>query len=720
MPESLSPVRARARNRNRASGFGFGISNFEFPARNAGFGFRISNLRFLLCALCVSAVQILLLSSCSHFNQSPEPPAPVSLSSPGANVTATLTPSTTATLPLLDISWRGQPVLSADLGLALDPDLTLGPGMAVESIETDARDATWTWDFGPRSRIRDHYRSAAVHLADPADPAGRRLTIDFRLYDDGLAFRYRIPEQPSITSLNLRRELTALRFPAAPQAWALPLKSFTTSFEANYTSGPLTSLPADTLFTLPLLLQTTSGAWAAVTEAHLDDWAGLYLSRDSAAPDRLSAVLAPLPDAPDLAVRRALPAASPWRVIMLGDQPGRLVESDIVLNLNPPATGDFSWVKPGLCAWDWWSGHVVDPPAPGADPSAKAVPPMTAAMLRHYIDFAAANGFPYMLVDAGWYGNHRDPNGDITAYLPDIDIPALARYARDRNVDLILWINWAAADRQMDTAFPLYASWGIKGVKIDYMDSDHQPTVNFYQRATATAARHHLLVDFHGAYKPTGLRRTFPNLITREGVLGAEANKWSRNVTTEHNTTIPFTRLLAGPMDYTPGGFSNAQPADFTPRYLAPMTQGTRAHQLALFVILESPLQMVSDFPANYDRGVGLDFIRQVPTVWDETRVLAGHPGDYALFARRKGETWYLAAITDATPRNVKIPLAFLARGQFNATLWLDGPDAATEAESAIRADNANPVTAAATLTLDLAPNGGAVVILRPESATQR
>src|ERR1044072_8627122 len=273
-----------------------------------------------------------------------------------------------------------------------------------------------------------------------------------------------------------------------------------------------------------------------------------------------------------------------------------------------------------------------------------------------------------MLVDEGWYAPHipggaRDAHVDITKTVPEIDLPGLVAYARARGVGLILWIHWKLARDQMEKAFPYYERLGIKGVKIDFMDRDDQEMVAFYHRVLKKAAEHHLVVDLHGAYKPTGLVRTYPNYLSQEGVLGAEYNKWSARVTATHNVTLAFTRMLAGPLDYTPAGFRNVTPAEFKPRDKGPLVMTTRAHQLAMYVVYESPLQMVADSPSAYRGQPGSEFLRVVPASWDETRVLEGKIGEAIVVARRRGREWFVGAMTNEQPREIRVPLRFLGRG---------------------------------------------------------
>jgi alpha-glucosidase len=392
---------------------------------------------------------------------------------------------------------------------------------------------------------------------------------------------------------------------------------------------------------------------------------------------------------------------------MLGAKPGDLVASTILTSLaDPNEIGDTSWIKPGKVAWDWWNGPVV--------PNVPWKAGMNTETFKHFIDFAAEFGLEYVLVDAGWYGaDNRDGTLDIAAPVPEIDVPGLVAYGREKNVGILLWVNWECVRDQMELAFPLYEKWGVKGVKIDYMDRKDQEIVAFYQRATRTAAKYHLAVDFHGAYAGSGEERTFPNWLTREGVMGLEYNKWSDRTTPRHNVTIPFTRMLTGPMDYTPGGFRNVTAADFTPRNELPVVMTTRAQQLAMYVVYDSPLQMLADAPSAYRGEPGSEFLKAVPATWDETRVLDGKIGEYVVIARRHGTEWFVGAMTDGA-RKVAIPLGFLGGKAFDATIYADtGDTAANPARLAVLPARLGG-KGSRPLELSLAAGGGAVLHLRP------
>jgi alpha-glucosidase len=374
-----------------------------------------------------------------------------------------------------------------------------------------------------------------------------------------------------------------------------------------------------------------------------------------------------------------------------------------VTSLADPPAGDYSWVKPGKYAWDWWNGPTL---------SGKFAP-MNDATIKTYIDFAAQNGLEYMLIDDGWYVNSGGgatilPGANNLESIPAVNLAELVRYASDRKVGLWLWVHWKMLDANMDGALPLYAKLGIKGIKVDFMDRDDQEMVAYYHRLLKATAANKLMLNFHGAFPPRGLSRTYPHYLTQEGVFGAEYNKWTRRVTAGHNVNIALTRMLLGPMDYTPGGFLNRTPETFKPEDMTPSVQTTRGQALAMYVVYDSPFQGVSDSPDNYRGQSGFDFVRMVPAAWDETRVLSAAYGDHVVIARRKGRDWYVGAMTNESGRTVDVPLSFLRSGEYGATIWEDGQ---APAEVTRRAESVRP---AQSLKLRLAPSGGAAIHLSP------
>ena len=604
------------------------------------------------------------------------------------------------------VSYAGNLVLTdSPLGLDFEGSPALDHGFEITSTDHHSHNDSWTNRFGTLRDVPDHYNQLRVSLREKQSP-GRDLDVIFRAYNEGGAFRYFLPQQSALEKFNLMAENTGFYFAHDASTFALNMHRFNTPYEGEFLPTPLAQIKPASIINLPLLVNIPGGPWVGLLEADLTDYAGMYVGGVPGFDHALVSRLSPSPDRTDQVVTGSAPRALPWRVLLLSDHPGGLIESNyLILDLSPPcAIADPSWITPGKAAWDWWSGDY--------DVNVDFKPGMNTATMKHYIDFAADHHLEYMLVDAGWYPSQGYKHAiNILTYVPEVNIPDIIAYGKQRGVKVLLWMYWGALDKQMDEALDQYAKWGAAGVKVDFMDRDDQEVVNFYQRLVQKAAERHLVVDFHGAYKPTGLRRTYPNLLTREGVMGMEYSKSTARTTPEHDVTLPFTRMLAGPMDYTPGCFNNATREQFIVREVNPMCQGTRAHQLAMYVVFEGPLSMVSDYPEIFDHLPEMEFIDKVPTVWDETKVVNGEPAKFVTIARRKGADWYLGAMTNWDARDLEIPLSFLGEGAFDAKIFADGADADTvpthvtiSSRQVMRGDK---------FTIHLASGGGAAVIFK-------
>ena len=610
--------------------------------------------------------------------------SPVVVASPNGQIAIELSDSGQGRTDLeYSVQFHGKTLIAASkLGLQLEGQQPLGPGMTLAAMQTESADESYSVPVGKTREVRNHYNGLR---ADLQDASGRKLTIEVRTFDDGVAFRYLVRDQPALKQVRITHEITEFTYAKDASAYPLILDGYKSSWEDEYQLRNVSGLHPDWLIALPFLANEPGIGWVAITEADIENYSGMYLRRAPQFESRtVHADLSPHEDRAgtidtSYAVETATPFESPWRVLMIADEPGKLIESNIVLNLNPPSKiADTSWIQAGKSAWDWWSGDAA--------PTLKVKSGMNTATMEHYIDFASESGFPYMLIDAGWEA--RDPTSsdaaprqaDITRTSPNIDMPELLRYAKQKNVKLWLWAHWTSIDKYMDQAFPLFEKWGIAGVKIDFMNRDDQWMVNWYRQVVEKAAEHHLMIDYHGAFKPDGLRRTYPNLMTREGVMGKEYLKGTARVTPAHNATLPFTRMLAGPMDYTPGAFGNTNPENFVPRSFMPMGLNTRAHELALYVIFESELEMVSDYPEHYAGQKDFDFIKRVPCTWDEVRSIGGTPMEWITLARRSGSDWFVGSITNWDARDVSVPLSFLGDGKYVAEMYADAPDAGKEA----------------------------------------
>lgn len=603
------------------------------------------------------------------------------------------------------IEFEGKPAFEDS---ALKLELAHQPPLGSSVHITGTTPASGVDDYklvaGKTSAVHDAYNSLTVHAAEAAAP-GRTFDVEARVYNSGVAFRYRVPQQPALSRYQLTQEDTEFRPVMDADAWALRLPNYQSAYESEYVPSTISALgnqggvASYILNGAPMLMHMPGVAWAAVGEADLEGNAAMYLENPGGGWTQhyLVAKISPPVDGQGPAVDASLPHDSAWRVILLGDRPGALIESNLFTDLNPPnRVADTSWIHPGKASWDWWSGDL--------GPDGRSA--YTTANMEYYVDFAAASGFPYMMLDAGWSGL------DITKMRGNVDVPALVQYAARKNVKVWIWLYSKSVAAQMQQAFPLYEKWGVAGVKIDFVLRNDQEGIRWYYAVAKLAAEHHLMVDFHGATQPWGIRRTYPNVLDYEAVLGLEQNKAGRRDGPVNRTTFPFTRMLSGPMDYTPGGFDNVTREAFVARDKSPMVMGTRAQQLALYVVFDAPLAMVSDAPSAYAHQPSFQFIREVPTSWDETRALNGEPGEFATIARRRGREWYLGSITNWTARDVRVPLDFLANGSYTAEIYEDAPDAAEHPKHVVI--RRRTVSRSDTLTLHLVSGGGCAIRLVP------
>ena len=554
------------------------------------------------------------------------------------------------------------------LNLQLQNGLNVCEHVILRSYQFSKHNSAWENDFGKNRLIKDQYNELTLHLQDVQS----KLLFDviFRAYNDGVAFRYKFYKQNGIDTLRIQLENDQFSFPADYDAFMGHHQGykFQGPQEWEFENRKLSSIQPDSVVGVPVVIKTPA-AWVAIAEADLLDWAGMWITADEKAkPGTLRSSLAPHLQKMGC-VDIATPHLSPWRVLMIGRTPGNLIESNIIANLSTPSEiGRASWVKPGIMAWDhWWSGGVK----------------MNTAVIKQYIQLAGDMHWPYQLIDWQWYGPFNNPTADITKVTPEVDMDDVLKFAKNHNVRLWVWLHWAdvARNNAYEKAFALYEKWGLAGVKVDFMERDDQEMVNWYETITKCAAAHHLMVNFHGAYKPTGLERTYPNQVTREGVMGNEYNIWSRNISAKHKLTLPFTRFLTGPADFTPGGFLNRQPEAFRTDSGITEVQGTRAAQLALFVIYNSPVTVACDQPDHYAGKPGADFLKIVPTVWDETHVMNAGIGEYLVETRRKNKDWFIGGMTDEHSRQFDLPLDFLNEGKYKLTVWQDAGDSEKNAE---------------------------------------
>lgn len=562
-----------------------------------------------------------------------------------------------------------------------------------------------------RAVIPDRYNELRLSF-------GPELAATFRAYDDGVAYRFKTAIDGEVI---VRNESAGLRLAKDDSIWIALVNCrtepgvdcFQSSYEENYQQLAAQAVPDARLAYLPITVQT-AGGYLGFTESDLRDYPGLWLRHVPGEP-ALAGDFARYPMEEQLfggefrqslVTRRADYLARtpgtrtfPWRVLMVSPDAAGLLGNDLVYRLaSPLELQDVSWIRPGQSTEEWITSRVLY----GVDFTSG----LNTATYRHYIDFAAEYGVEYMMFDAGWSNAQ-----DNTKLNPDIDVPGLIAYANGKGVAVLLWNEAHALAGNLEQALDRYAAWGARGIMVDFMDRDDQPMLRFQERLARAAAQRHLVVNLHGVAKPTGLQRAYPNLLTREAVLGHEYNMWSERVTPDHALTIPFVRMLAGPMDWEGGAMLNGTQKSFRVVGEQPMSQGTRTQQLAQYVIYDSPLQYLAGTPSAYRAEPEFTrFLGGIPTTWDETRPLQGAIGDYVVVARRAGDTWYVAAMTDWTARKIELPLRFLPPGEYTATIVADGKNADRyAADYQIESRTVGPRS---TLPIELAPGGGCVVRL--------
>jgi alpha-glucosidase len=602
------------------------------------------------------------------------------------------------------VSVGGEPVLlPSRIALTLDGGRVLGAPATVRAVGARSVDQV----LRPvvrvkRAEVRDHFSERRIDFAGD-------YALIVRAYNDGVAYRF-VTKLPG--DIEVRAEEASFRFAADHKLYFPEETSFLSHQERSYKRIRIGEV-GTRFSSLPAIVET-AGPKLAITEADLFDYPGMDLTGGTE-PNSLKGLFPYYPSKVEMArdrdekvVEREPYMAKtrgtrefPWRVLVVAASDTTLVDTDIVYRLaSDSRIGDTSWIRPGKVAWDWWNfNNIYGVPFRAG---------VNTDTYKHYIDFAAENGIEYVILDEGWY-----KLGDLTTQMPGIDMEAIAAYARQKKVGLVMWVIWKTLDLQMAQALDQFEKWGVKGIKVDFMQREDQWMVNYYERVAREAAKRHLLVDFHGAYKPTGLYRTYPNVVTSEGVLGLEQSKWGDLASPDNAVTFPFMRMMAGPVDYTPGAMMNATRADFKPVFNRPMSQGTRCQQLAMYVVYESPLQMLADSPSNYRREPeSLEFLSMVPTVWDETRVLSAAVGEHILVARRSGNAWYVGAMTNWSPRDLDVALSFLGdpstglgASGWEADIFRDGPNADRAAVDYAREKRS--VGPADRLSIHLAPGGG-------------
>jgi alpha-glucosidase len=518
------------------------------------------------------------------------------------------------------------------------------------------------------AKIRENYKE--LHL----DFDGG-YGVTFRAYNEGAAYRFETSLPQS--EVKVYGEEMSMKFPSNDVVFYPEEESFFSHNERKYLPRHLGEIDPAFIATLPAVVDVGEGAKVAIAESDLEEYPGLWLHGTSG--NGLAGTFPPYPlkeklerdrdvrvveSADYIAVTKGT-RTFPWRVIGIAEKDGDLLTNQLTwLLAKPSQVQDTSWIKPGKVAWDWWNAWNVY----GVDFKAG----VNTQTYKYYIDFAAKYGIPYIILDEGWY-----KLGNVLDVVPEVNMEELSAYAREKNVRIILWVIWNTLDDQLEKALDQYAKWGVAGIKVDFMQRSDQKLIEYFHRVSRETAKRKMLVDFHGDQKPATMVRTWPNLISTEGVRGMEWSKWSAETDPDHDVTLPFTRMFLGPMDYTPGAMLNAQKHMFRAVNDRPMSQGTRCHQLAMYVVFESPLQMLSDSPSNYLREPEMmEFLAPVPTEWDETKVLDGKIAQYIAVARRNGKDWYVGAMTNWSPREMEIDFSFLPEGNFTLQAYEDGVNA--------------------------------------------
>ena len=639
------------------------------------------------------------------------------LTSPDGKVETTITAGSTLAY---SISVDGKQVLAPSaLSMSLSNNSVWGTNVKVKKADRSTINEAVPSPVYRATALPNHCNVLTLQCAG-------NYNVEFRAYNNGVAYRFvsRLKKPFNVNSEGVEYNLVGDCTCVVPYVNGFdannPEGQFRNSFENTYTISPVSKLNPNRYCFLPLVVEAAEGIKLCLTESHLEDYPGLYLQ--AAEGNSLKGLSARYPkqlkqgghnNLQMLVLEREQFIAKvkgersfPWRIAMISRSDADMANNNLSYLLGAPCRlDDTSWIRPGKVAWDWWNDWNIG----GVDFKSG----VNTATYKHYIDFAGEHGIEYVILDEGWAVNLK---ADLMQVVPEINLKEIIDYAATKNVGIILWAGYWAFERDMENVCRHYSQMGVKGFKVDFMDRDDQIITDFYYRTAATCARYHLLVDFHGAFKPAGLNRTYPNAINFEGVFGLEQLKWipKGHDQVTYDCQVPFIRQAGGPLDYTQGAMINSVKGAYAPSNSLPMSQGTRCHQLGLYMVFDSPLSMLCDSPTNY-RILGGDctrFIAKVPTTWDETRVLAGEIGKYVVTARRKGSTWYVGGITNWDARDVKVDTSVLGSGSWTMESFTDGINATRRADDFCH-KTATTVAAGSAIDLHMAPGGGFAIILR-------
>ncbi|WP_288150232.1 glycoside hydrolase family 97 protein [Phocaeicola sartorii] len=620
------------------------------------------------------------------------------VNSPDSRITVNVETGTNTTY---SVTFHGKVILNpSPISMTFDNGTVIGRNMKVKKVERFTQNQVLKPVVRQKSeQIIDHYNEMVLD----AD----RYKLYFRVYNDGLAYRFHTDFPDSLKVLN---EEVTYCFPEDYNTLFPEERSMLSAQQPLFKPMKLSEIGTDRFCSTPILIKVDENARIFISESDLESYPGMFLRKQGK--NELAGKFAAVSledyktdDRQIFPTKRADYIARvngtrnyPWRAMIVAENDANLITNQLIYKLAPEAEGDYSWVRPGKIAWDWYNALILT----GVDFKCG----INNDTYKYYIDFASKYGIEYVVIDDGW-----SEAWDVTKTIPEINMEELVAYGKKKNVDLILWVSWAPFREKIDEAFDKFSQWGIKGIKMDFMNRDDQEMVDFYYEVARKAATHKMLVDFHGAYKPTGWLRTFPNVLTSEGVAGLENHKWGSFVTPKHNVTLPFTRMVAGPMDYTPGAMINFHEKDHKIWFNLPASVGTRCHQLGMYVVYESPLQMLADSPSNYYREpVCMEFLSQVPVVWDETRVLKASVGEYVIVARRHGDAWYIGGMAGEKGQKFEIDLDFI-KGNKTLTYWEDGVNVDMNANDVAR--RTRKVKQGDKITITMYDGGGYAAVIK-------
>lgn len=630
----------------------------------------------------------------------------ISVSSPDGKLKFLLkiTPETVS----YEVNYKKQLLVENSLlGFSFDNG-EFGSNLKTGKVRRKSIDETYELVVGKVSSARNHCNEMIVPLQEKEAP-GRLINLVVRAFNDGVAFRYEFPEQEGWNSYVMYDEKTQFRLNGNPMALLMYLPGYINTHEGVYTHTEYDKIAKKRLIEMPVTLEFDNGIYMSITEAAVRNYAGMYLVKEK---NGFAGKLSPRLGQEKIKVEiNEFPHRTPWRVLSVADRVGGLLETNILTSLNEPCKiEDTSWIKPCRTTFTWWNGNVV--------PDSTFSPGNNFETNKYYIDFAARNGLDahgiYGYAETPWYYDDNfnfgwaGPNADITRPIPCLNMPHIVEYAKSKGVGIHLWVHWRPLYDKLEEAFALYEKWGVKGLMADFLDRDDQEMIRIQEEILQAAARHRLFIQFHGSSKPSGLTRTYPNEFTREGTLNYEVCKWDTLVNADHDISVPFTRLLAGPTDYHLGGFRALPRDEFKIQYVNPYVMSTRCHMMAMYVVLENHLTSLCDTPMAYEGQPGFEVLRTVPGTWDEMHVPLAEFNKYVTVARRNGTDWWVGTLNDGTARTLNLKLDFLGEGEYRAEIYTDAPDA--EKNPNHLSKEIRTVTRKDKIELPLAVDGGAVL----------